>query len=361
MKKILETPVHFSCGASMKNKFMLAPLTNTQSFEDGRLSEEEYHWLSMRAKGQFALVMTCASHVQAVGKGFPGQLGIFSDEQIPGHQRLTSTIQSYGSLAVIQLHHAGMRSPFEVIQQAPVCPSKSEKHGARALSLEEIEQVKNDFIAAALRAKKSGYDGVEIHGAHGYILTQFISSKINKRTDQYGGSFENRIRLLFEIVNGVRNICGRHFLIGVRLSPEKFGMKLLEIKAICKRLVDEGQIDFLDISLWDIFKFPEEEGFRNQSLLKHFTELDFKNVKLTVAGNIRNGAEVMKALESGIDFVTIGHSGILHHDFPIKVMEDANFKVIETPVTKAYLIKEGLGEKFIHYLGRWPDFVKTET
>ena len=132
----LESPVQFSCGAIMKNKFMLAPMTNSQSFEDGRLSDEEFNWLTMRAKGQFGLVMTCASHVQEVGKGFPGQLGIFSDDHIEGHQRLTTSIKSYGSLAVIQLHHAGMRSPVDVIGESPVCPSDNEKHAARALSLE---------------------------------------------------------------------------------------------------------------------------------------------------------------------------------------------------------------------------------
>ena len=142
-----------------------------------------------------------------------------------------------------------MRSPADVIHQAPVCPSDNEKTGARALSLKEVEQLRDDFIAAAIRAKKSGYDGVEVHGAHGYILTQFISKDINKRTDAYGGDLNNRSRLLFEIVNSIRAACGKDFLLGVRLSPEKFGMELSEVKTLCKRLVDEGNVDFLDISL----------------------------------------------------------------------------------------------------------------
>ncbi len=360
MKHSLETPIHFTCGAIMKNKFMLAPMTNTQSFEDGRLSEDELRWLTLRAKGEFGLVMTCASHVQENGKGFPGQLGIFSDAHISGHKRIASAIQSYGGLAVVQLHHAGMRSPYDLIQEAPVCPSKNEKHGARELGLDEVEQLKQDFINAAIRAKESGYDGVEVHGAHGYILTQFLSQEINKRTDQYGGSLKNRSRLLFEIIDGIRNVCGSSFLMGVRLSPEKFGMDLLEVKEICKQLIDDDQIDFLDISLWDVFKLPEEEKFKSKTLLDHFTALDFKNVRLTVAGNIRTGHDVKKALESGIDFVSIGRSAILHHDFPVKVMEDSEFEPTELPVSKEYLAKEGLGESFVKYMGRWPDFVKTD-
>jgi len=357
---MLETPLTFPCGIVMKNKFMLAPLTNTQSFEDGSLSDDEFKWLTMRAKGQFGLVMTCASHVSLAGKGFPGQLGIYSDDHIAGHQKLASKIKKHGSLAVIQLHHAGMRSPAALIGQAPICPSNNEKHGARGMSLEDIQQLKNEFVSAAIRAKQSGYDGVEIHGAHGYILTQFLSQEINKRTDQYGGSLENRARILFEIIEEVRNTCGTNFLLGVRLSPERFGMDLLEIKEICKRLIDGNKIDFLDLSLWDIFKKPNEEKYSNKSLLNHFTELDFKHVLLTVAGKIRNGEDVTRALALGVDFVTIGRSAILHHDFPLKVIGDPQFEPIKIPVSKEYLKAEGLGEKFIQYMKRWPNFVKED-
>ncbi len=354
---MLETALQFACGQSMKNRFMLAPLTNTQSHEDGTLSEDEYNWLTMRAKGQFGLVMTCASHVSALGKGFPGQLGIFSDKHIEGHQRLASKIKEYGSLAVIQLHHAGMRSPADLIGQAPLCPSDNEKHGARGLSLEEVHQLKKDFVEAAVRAKKCGYDGVEIHGAHGYVLTQFLSADINKRTDDYGGSLKNRARLLFEIVKEVRKVCGADFLLGVRLSPERFGMDIAEVKTVCQQLIDSQLIDFLDISLWDVFKNPEETAYQGQSLLSHFTALDYKNVKLTVAGKIRTGEDVRKVLVSGVDFVTVGRAGILHHDFPAKVIENASFEPIATPVAKDYLKQEGLGEKFIEYMGRWKGFV----
>ena len=360
MSNFLDSPIHFKCGSIMKNRFMLAPLTNQQSFENGQLSEDEFHWLTMRAKGQFGLVMTCASHVQEVGKGFSGQLGIFNDQHIKGHQRLSSGIQSYGSLAVIQLHHAGMRSPADVIGQAPVCPSDNEKTGARGLSIQEVIALRDDFILAAIRAKKSGYDGVEVHGAHGYIITQFISKEINKRSDQYGGSLDNRFRLLFEIIDGIRSACGEEFLIGVRLSPEKFGMELSEIKTLCMQLVDGDKIDFLDISLWDSFKLPEDSHFQNQTLLEHFTSLDLKQVKLTVAGKIKNGSEVRKIVDNGVDFVTIGRSAILHHDFPIKVIENPDFLPAETPVSKEYLRQEGLSDTFIGYMNRWPNFVQDE-
>ena len=358
MKNNPNQSIFFPCGISMKNKFMLAPMTNRQSYEDGRLSDDEFNWLTMRAKGQFGLVMTCASHVQAIGKGFSGQLGIFSDIHISGHQRLTEKIKSHGSLAVIQLHHAGMRSPKELIDEAPVCPSDNTKLGARALSLVEIEQLKDDFITAALRAKKCGYDGVEIHGAHGYILSQFLSKEINHRKDLYGGSLENRARLIFEIIDGIRTTCGSSFLLGLRLSPEKFGMDIQEIKTICQQIINEGKVDFLDISLWDCFKKPEDEKYQDLDLLGHFTSLDYKNVLFTVAGKINSGKDVHSILEAGVDFVTIGRSAILHHDFPFKVIENPSFVPVKTPVSKAHLRKEGLSETFITYMKRWPGFVE---
>ena len=357
MKKPSDS-ITFSCGAKMKNRFLLAPLTNQQSNEDGTLSETEFNWLTMRAKGGFGLVMTCAAQVQEDGKGFLGQLGIFSDSQIEGHTKLCKSIQEEGSLAVIQLHHSGMRSPKEVIKQQPVCPSYNEEFDARALTLKEVLNVRDSFIKAAKRAKQAGYDGVEVHGAHGYLLCQFLSKDINKREDKYGGSLENRSRILFEIVHGIRKQCGNSFLIGVRLSPERFGMDLQEIKQLSQQLIDQGNINFLDISLWDCFKLPEDKAYQNQSLLEHFTGLNIKDVKLTVAGKISSAKDVHNILDSDVDFVTIGRSAILHHDFPTRVLENPNFEPKSLPVSKEYLKNEGLSEVFINYMNRWPNFVE---
>ena len=348
----------FKCGKQLKNRFMLAPLTNRQSNEDGTLTDEEYIWLEKRAAGQFGLVMTCASHVQEVGKGFPGQLGIFSDLHKPGHERLVRGLKAHGALAVVQLHHAGMRSPKELINEAPVCPSTIEKYESRGLSTQEVFALRDDFVQAAIRAKECGYDGVEIHGAHGYILTQFLSAKINDRRDIYGGSLENRARLIFEIMQGVRSTCGPEFLLGIRLSPERFGMDIGEIRWVCQRLIDAYEIDFLDISLWDSFKMPEDKAFQEKSLLNYFTDLDFKGVKLTVAGNIKTAKNVQQILDAGVDFVGIGRSGILHHDFPKRVISNPTFEPVSNPVSPVYLRAEGLSDIFIDYMRKWPEFVE---
>ncbi|GLQ07259.1 NADH:flavin oxidoreductase [Sneathiella chinensis] len=348
----------FTRGPAMKNRFMLAPLTNTQSHKDGRLSEDEYKWLTMRAEGGFGLTMTCAAHVQPNGQGFPGQLGVFSDDHLEGLQRLAEGIKKNDSLAMVQLHHAGMRSPEDLIGGQPVSASDVEKHNARGLTTAETEQLIEDFIAAAVRSEKAGFDGVEIHGAHGYILCQFLSPEINQRTDRFGGSLENRARPIFDIIDGIRERCGKDFILGVRLSPERFGMKLGEVIEVSQRLMKEGKIDFLDMSLWDVRKEPEEEEFQGRSLMSYFTELDRGNVHLGVAGKIMTGEDARQCLENGADYVLIGRAAILHHDFPNRIQADPDFASTSLPVSKDYLAKEGLGPDFITYMSGWAGFVQ---
>ena len=353
----LFSPLELSHGPALRNRFVLAPLTNCQSHDDGTLSEDEFRWLTLRAQGGFALTMTCASHVQESGRGFPGQLGNFSGAHLAGLTRLASAIKAAGSVAITQLHHAGMRSPPELIKGQPVCPSDNEETGARALQAGEVEQVRDDFIAAAVRADRAGFAGVEVHGAHGYLLCQFLSAETNHRMDRYGGSLENRSRLLFEIVAGIRARCRSDFIVGVRLSPERFGMQLMESRSVAQRLMREGAIDFLDMSLWDVFKEPEEEEFRGRSLLSYFTKLERGQVCLGAAGKMMSGADAAQCVGSGVDFVVIGRAAVLHHDFPMRVAADPRFHAITTPVSVDYLRNEGLGPALVDYMRRWKGFV----
>lgn len=352
----LFAPMTMTHGPAMKNRFMLAPLTNLQSHPDGTLSDDEFKWLTKRAEGGFGLTMTCAAHVQAVGQGFPGQLGVFGDQHLAGLTRLAAAIKSAGSVAALQLHHAGNRSPKELVGQ-PVCPSDDPETGARALSLGEVEQLIEDFVAAAVRSEKAGFDGVEIHGAHGYILAQFLSAEINKREDRYGGSLENRARIIFEIIDGIRGRTGPDFQVGLRLSPERFGLKLAEIVEVAQSVLRDGRIDYLDMSLWDVFKEPAEEEHQGRSLMSYFTALDRGNVRLGVAGKVTTPAIAAQMLDDGADYVLIGRAAILHHDFPERARDPA-FTPVALPVTAEYLTHEGLGPAFVAYMSGWPGFVQ---
>lgn len=350
-------PLSFKHGPAMRNRFMLAPLTNSQSHDDGTMSDEEFHWLTMRAEGGYGLTMTCASHVQARGRGFPGQMGCFGDEHLAGLTRLARQVKAYGSVSSLQLHHAGMRSPAALIGETPVCPSANDETGARALSHEEVRQLADDFVAAAVRADRAGFDGVEIHGAHGYVVCQFLSAEINQRSDEYGGSLENRSRLLFDIIDGIRARCRPGFQLGVRLSPERFGMRLGEVLEVAQRLFDEDNVDFLDMSLWDSFKEPVEPEFAGKGLMSYFTGLDRRQTRLGVAGKIMSGDDVSRCLDAGVDFVIQGRAAILHHDFPRRMKADAHFTPISIPVSRAHLEREGLSAPFIKYMNNWKGFV----
>ncbi len=356
----LFAPLTFARGPALKNRFVLAPLTNLQSHPDGRISDDEFHWLTRRAEGGFGLTMTCAAHVQRVGQGFPGQMGIFSDDHLEGLTRLAGTIKSAGSVAIAQLHHAGIRSPKALIGTDPVGPSDDAETGSRGLSLAEVEQLREDFITAALRAQQAGFDGVEIHGAHSYILCQFLSEGLNRRADRYGGSPENRARLIFEIIDGVRTRCRADFILGLRLSPERFDLKLAEIRDLAQRVMTEGKIDFLDMSLWDVNKEPNEEAFKGRTLMSYFTELDRGDVRLGVAGKIMTAADARAVIEAGADFPVIGRAAILHHDYPRRVQADPDFTPIALPVTRQHLREEGLGPAFVDYMNTWKGFVVAE-
>ncbi len=356
MSSDFTAPLSFKNGPDWKNRFALAPLTNCQSHVDGTLSDDEFNWLTMRADGGFAMVMTCAAHVQSVGQGFPGQLGVWDDAHLPGLTRLASALRQKASVSSLQLHHAGFRAEKSVVTQ-PVGPSDDAETGSRALSTQETEQLRDDFISAAKRAEMAGFDGVEVHGAHGYILAQYLSPEINQRTDQYGGSLENRARLIREIIDGIRAECRSDFQLGLRLSPERFGMKLAEIKTLVAEIMSEGKVDYVDMSLWDFQKEAEEEEFKGKPLLAHFTDIPRNGVRLGAAGKIQTAEAAQSALDQGCDFVMLGRAAILRHDAAARMIADASYVSPALPVTADHLRAEGLGEPFVKYMSGWKGFV----
>jgi 2,4-dienoyl-CoA reductase-like NADH-dependent reductase (Old Yellow Enzyme family) len=350
--------VEFLHGPAMKNRLMLAPLTNQQSHADGTLSDDERHWLTMRAEGGFGLTMTCAAHVQAVGQGFPGQLGIFDDRHVEGLSALATDMRATGTVAYVQLHHAGNRAPADLIGTTPVCPSDDPDTGARELTTGEVEQVITDFVAAAHRADRAGFDGVELHGAHGYLLCEFLSPDLNRRTDAYGGSAQARRRILFDIVEGIRATCRPDFAVGVRLSPERFGMVLDEVRDTYVELAATGQVDLLDMSLWDVRKHPRDEVYAHRNLTEIFAELPRGDARLGVAGKIHDPADIDWVMDHGVDIAILGRVAILHHNYPDLLEANGSFQPRRPPASPDILLSEGLSRPFVDYLARnFPGFV----
>ncbi len=357
----LSDPLTLTRGPAWAHRIELAPLTNWQSHVDGTLGDDEYRWLTMRAQGGFAMTMTCAAHVQVGGQGFPGQLGAWSDAHLPGLTRLAAGIRAAGSVSCLQIQHSGLRADRALTHLGRVAPWDDAESDARALSTAEVEQLIEDFILAALRGQAAGFDGVELHGAHGYLLCQFLDAEHNQRADRYGGSFDNRCRVLWEIIAGIRARTRPDFQLGLRLSPERFGIPLPESLGLAQAMLGSGQLDYLDMSLWDCFRPPLDAAHQDKPLIQHFAELKRGPTRLGVAGKIMDSATAQRCISAGADFVLVGRGAMLHHDFARQALADPAFKCIERPVTRAHLQAEGLGPAFVQYVtSTWPNFVTAE-
>lgn len=359
----LLSPVRFRCGAVARNRVCLAPLTNLQSEDDGALSDDERRWLERRAEGGFGLVETCAAHVSADGKGFDGQLGIWSDHHLPGLRALAGGLARAGALGVVQLYHGGVRSPSRLTGRQPWSASAfhEDRPGfepPRAATEADIAAVIEAFVAAAVRAQAAGFQGVELHAAHGYLLSQFLSRTINVRGDGWGGDFAGRARLLRTIAGRVRAATPAPFVLGVRISPEDFGfargLDLDESLALAGWLADDG-IDYLHLSLWEAArntaKRPEEHA------VPLFRRALPDDVRIVVAGNLWTRAEADAQLARGADLVALGRAAILNPDWPTQVA-DPGFLPERGPLTPDELRARAIGEKFVVYLRRFKNMVR---
>jgi 2,4-dienoyl-CoA reductase-like NADH-dependent reductase (Old Yellow Enzyme family) len=187
-------------------------------------------------------------YISALGKIGPKQLGIFSDSLIPGFEKLAAGIHSVGAPAVVQISHAGAVATKKVIGETPVGPSTRDK--TRMLEKEEILQLVEDYADASDRAVKAGFDGVELHGAHGYLLCQFFTPLLNKRSDEFGGSLENRMRFPLMVTEQVRKRLGKDRLLLYRVGADDLapmGTHVEDAVAFALKLQEAG-VDILDVS-----------------------------------------------------------------------------------------------------------------
>jgi 2,4-dienoyl-CoA reductase-like NADH-dependent reductase (Old Yellow Enzyme family) len=353
----LLSPLTLRPGVVSRNRVWLAPLTNQQSHADGTLADQELHFLAMRADGGFGLVETCAAHVSQDGKAWPGELGVHDDAMIPGLTRLARRIHDGGALASVQLFHGGMRASQAVNGFAPWSASaNADDHGnvSREGTEADLARVIADFAAAARRCAAAGFDSVELHGAHGYLLSQFLSTAYNRRADGWGGELANRARLLREVTRAVKS-AAPSLVLAVRISPEDFGqtkgIDLDETLQVARWLVEDGA-EVLHLSLWRASRNTTKRPEAHATTL--FREAVGPSIPLVVAGAIWTHAEAEAQLALGADAVALGRAAIANHDWPAKVDDTT---VHRAPVTPARLLEEGASPAFVEYLRAFRGFV----
>lgn len=239
-------------GLQVKNRIMMSPMCQYQANEDGTIAEWHYIHYGARAVGGVGLIMVEASGVESRGRITNRDVGIYSDDHIPGLKRIVGFCHTYGAKVAIQLAHAGRKS--EVADEPNVAPSAiafSEKYRTpQELTASEIEKIVEAFGQAARRAVEAGFDTVEIHGAHGYLIHEFLSPLSNKRTDEYGGSQANRMRFPLEVIRRVKREIPDHMPLFMRVSASEYaaeGYSPEDMTDMVKQFKEEG-VDMVDVS-----------------------------------------------------------------------------------------------------------------
>lgn len=327
-------------GVEIKNRILMAPMQTTLAgYTEGEINERIIKFYMRRAEGGVGLITVGASAVDWIrGKSPMTQKNIAYDRHIPGWSSLAEEIQAYGAKVFVQIHHPGRQTLPRNLDwnQNPDKPnvtpvSASEVYEKfldvhpRALETNEVKEIIEMFGNAASRVKEAGFDGVMIHGAHGYLVEQFLSPYTNKRDDEYGGSFENRLRFPMEVIEDIRKKCGNDFPIGYRITVEEFvpeGLHLKDSQKICQRLEGAG-VDWLDITagiyqnmatIFTPFGWKEAWRVHHAEAIKRVV-----GIPVSCVGKIRRPETAEKILrEEKADFISLGRPLLADPDWPKK-------------------------------------------
>ncbi|MFP4033429.1 MAG: NADH:flavin oxidoreductase [Desulfococcaceae bacterium] len=306
----------------LRNRFVRSATWEGMASAEGAATPELNRLMAELAKGEVGLVISGHAYVQRKGQAGPRQLGVYEDKLIPGLRDMADAVHENGGKIALQLAHAGCHAAVNLSGKEAVAPSPwTGKNGgeARELSPGEIEELARDFAAAAVRAQTAGFDAVQIHAAHGYLLSQFLSPHYNKRTDEFGGSLENRSRALLAVYRAVRRAVGNEFPVLVKINSQDFveGQVFTpeEMIAASQVLSTEG-IDAVEMSGGLVDSSPrlspvrkgkiaaeKEEGYYRDTAEKFKEMVD---VPLILVGGIRSLSVARKLLEDEVaDFIAM--------------------------------------------------------
>lgn len=324
---------------TLKNRLTVPAMLTEYANADGSLSERYIRYYVERARGGFAMIVTEDNAVTPTGGGFPNLPGIWCDEFLNGHKELVRRVHAHDAKILVQLYHAGREASSSVTRVPCIAPSPIPDpvigEIPHEMTRKEIHAMIKSFIAAANRAQESGYDGVELHAAHGYLLNQFLSPFSNRRLDEYGGTEENRLRMLLEIIAGIRKQSGPDFIINCKLSVDEFvegGLTLRDSQRIAKKLEAAG-INGLTAS-GGVYK----SGFRTSApyycpsgCFAHLSAGLKAAVSIPIiAINRINTAEVAEQIlhNQEADLLAIGRASIADPEFPIKIKQGRRSEII---------------------------------
>ena len=273
---ILFTPVRIG-SVTVSNRFVRSATHDFMADDEGFVTDAHIELYSRLAEGEVGLIITGHAHVQPSGKASPHQMAVFDDRFVEGLARIPAAVHRFASLVFLQIAHAGRQTKEKLCGCVPVSPSAVydpvSKVMPRELAPDEIQVLIVDFISAAKRAKRADFDGVQLHAAHGYLLSSFLSPHTNRRADEWGGPVENRARVLVEILRGVKAACGRDFPVIVKLNSTDFlesGLVLEDAVRVARMIEAEG-IDGIEVSggmaeagrgsVWAGLRGEDEEGY----------------------------------------------------------------------------------------------------
>lgn len=302
---------------TLKNRLVMPPMASGKPNEDGTVSQVLLDYYKDKSQqGALGLVIVEHSYVSPEGRAHTGQMSVSKDEDLPGMKQLADILHGNNTPCMMQISHAGGYSvPLSGQKLAPsgtpMPKAKDDEPAPAEMTLDDIARVKQAFVDAALRTKAAGFDGVEIHSAHGYLLCQFYSPLTNHRTDCYGGSLENRTRLHCEIIQAVREAVGADFPIAIRFGAYDYnpdGSSKEEIAAAAKLFVEAGA-DMIDIS-------GGMSGYRSPEMTEPgwFAELSrlakqVVSVPVLVTGGITEPAHAEEILQRGdADLIGVGRA-----------------------------------------------------
>ncbi|WP_421671094.1 NADH-dependent flavin oxidoreductase [Rahnella sp. EDr1-12] len=314
-------PFTLNNGVTIKNRFTVAPMTHYASHEDGSISDEERHFLTDRFDG-FGLFIAAATLVSPEGKAFVGQPEAIGEKDLPSLREVVRIAKKQGATAVLQIHHGGHLSLPDLLNgREMVAPSADEASGARALTGEEIRQLISAFANAAHLAIQAGFDGVEIHGANNYLIQQFVSGESNRRTDEWGGSIENRLRFPLAIIDAVvavkQKYASEKFILGYRFSPEEpgeHGLTMQDTFALIDALV-EKPLQYLHVSLWDFFKKARRGADTSVARMQLMHERINGKLPLIGVGNLFTADQILDAYQTGwAEFIATGKTVMMNPD-----------------------------------------------